>query len=45
MPDTEFKVTIIRILALLDKSIEDTRTLTTDINELKTNKPKMKKMQ
>ena len=32
MPEAEFKTTIIRILAELEKSIEDTRkTLTTDI--------------
>ena len=37
MPDPEFKTTIIRILAGLEKSIEDTReTLTTEINDLKT---------
>ena len=37
MPEADFKITIIRILAGLEKSIEDTReSLTAEIKELKT---------
>ena len=45
MPDPEFKTTIIRILAGLHKSIEDTRELLTtlEIGDLKTSEAKMKK--
>lgn len=39
MPDGEFKATIIRTLAELEKRIEDCReTLTTKIKELKMNR-------
>jgi len=43
MPDPEFKTTILRILAGLEKSIEDTRdSLTTEIKDLKTSQAKIK---
>jgi len=43
MPEPEFKTTIIRILAGLDKSIEHTReSLTTEIKDLKTSQAKIK---
>ena len=42
MPDPEFKTTIIRILAGLEKSIEDIReSLTAKIEELKTSHAKI----
>ena len=43
MCDTEFKTTIKRILAGLEKSIEDTReSLATEIKDLKSNQAKIK---
>ena len=43
MPDPEFKATIIRILTVLEKSIEDSwKSLTTKTEELKTNQAKVK---
>ena len=43
MPDPEFKRTIIRILAGLEKSIEDTgKSLTTEIKALKTSQAEVK---
>ena len=43
MSDPEFKATTIRILAGLDKSMEDIReTLTAEIKELKNNQANMK---
>ena len=42
-PDSEFKATIIRILAGLEKSMEDNRqSLTTEIKEFKTTQAEMK---
>ena len=44
MPDSEFKAKIIRILAGLEKSIEDTReSLTTETKGLKTSQAEIKK--
>ena len=44
MLDPEFKATIIRILAGLEKNREDTRgSLTTEIKDLKTSQAKIKK--
>lgn len=43
MPEPEFKTTIVRILAGLDKSINNTReSLTTEIKNLKTSLVKIK---
>ena len=43
MLETEFKTTIIRILAELEKSIKETRdTLITEIKDLKTNQATIK---
>ena len=43
MPKQEFKTTVIRILAGLQKSVEDTReSLTTEIQEVKTSQAKIK---
>ena len=43
MPNSEFKAAIIRILARLEKSLENIRvTITAEIKELKTNQAKMK---
>ena len=45
MPESEFKTTIIRILAGIEESIEDTReSLTTKIKDLNISQTKMKKM-
>ena len=44
IPDGEFKATIIRILTGVEKKIEDiSKTLTTEIKDLKKNQSKMKK--
>ena len=43
MPDGEFKAIVIRILAGLEKCMEDIReTLTAEIKELKNNQAEMK---
>ena len=43
MPDEEFKATTIKMLAGLEKSMEDFRdTLTTKVNELKNKQSEMK---
>ena len=44
MPNSEFKVTIIRILGGLEKSIEDNmETLTAEIKDLKTSQAKLRR--
>ena len=43
MPESEFKATTIRILAALEKSIDDAReSLTTETEDLKTSQSKIK---